>query len=880
MAPPKIIAGPMLRRTAADSVSVWVACSENLGVTLRLYEGSGVKLSAQSGDFSTVSGGVTEVATIDDSNRNIHPRATTVKFGPRLWVCVVTAKPVVALQTNQLYSYNLQFESSDNPLLKADLRSEGFLEDKTTDKRKQLAIGYKKDILPTFVLPGATPESLCIAQASCRKAHGHGPDAMAHLDKELKDSLPGGSTTVPDLSKRPQQLFLTGDQVYADDVPAALLRNLAGVDTFGTTLDDKIQVEVDGATRDINVGPGNLPPFMRQELVTERGGLTSGSASCHVLSFGEFCGLYLHYWSLRAWSQSLIDQIAKLKDGSREKLGEVTDTLFDGATGDNGISDLIDTALGTADGRNLLLTDHIRDTFVAPSSSAADREKQEKALDDWRKGRKKKLRDELKELASFFDALPKVSRVLANVPSYMIFDDHEVTDDWYLNQRWKNEVLSKKLGRDILRNGMMAYCVFQDWGNRPDDYVAIEPAGGDEPSKHTSLIRAIADFCHETMTRPDSPSLRRSFVEPIEEKLGMGASNSDAISWHYQVGSGPATTIVLDTRTRRHYESLNSAPGLLDSAALSEQIPATNPSGASAPFLIVVSAAPAPGLASFEQLIQPAYVAVSGMGAKAGRHPGILKGMISADYEAWGFRPASLEGLLDRLSAHKKVLILSGDVHYGFSSVLDYWKGTTRAPKSRIVTFTASASKNEEYGLLHLYRSALAQKILTGIGDGLEKLGWKDRVLSVTGPVSMRNRQRLRDNPAVVPTAGWLAGSQVNRAPDFRWRMKVLQDDTVREGSLITDDIVVGNEASMDTGYDNVVLEHQKNFISGVHRRMVWPANVGILKFEGSGDTLKVIHEFLFAANRRSDKPKVGKHIKHEAVLQASGDAADRPELP
>ena len=32
------------------------------------------------------------------------------------------------------------------------------------------------------------------------------------------------------------------------------------------------------------------------------------------------------------------------------------------------------------------------------------------------------------------------------------------------------------------------------------------------------------------------------------------------------------------------------------------------------------------------------------------------------------------------MSKHKKVIVFSGDVHYGFSSVLDYWKGNKTAP--------------------------------------------------------------------------------------------------------------------------------------------------------------------------------------------------------
>ena len=39
--------------------------------------------------------------------------------------------------------------------------------------------------------------------------------------------------------------------------------------------------------------------------------------------------------------------------------------------------------------------------------------------------------------AEFRKNLPKVQRALANVPTYMILDDHDVTDDYFLNPVWR-----------------------------------------------------------------------------------------------------------------------------------------------------------------------------------------------------------------------------------------------------------------------------------------------------------------------------------------------------------------------------------------------------------------------------------------------------------
>ena len=39
----------------------------------------------------------------------------------------------------------------------------------------------------------------------------------------------------------------------------------------------------------------------------------------------------------------------------------------------------------------------------------------------------------------YAENLPFVRRALANVATYMIFDDHEVTDDWFLNAQGRRD---------------------------------------------------------------------------------------------------------------------------------------------------------------------------------------------------------------------------------------------------------------------------------------------------------------------------------------------------------------------------------------------------------------------------------------------------------
>ena len=76
------------------------------------------------------------------------------------------------------------------------------------------------------------------------------------------------------------------------------------------------------------------------------------------------------------------------------------------------------------------------------------------------------------EVQKFIKALPKVQRLLANISTYMINDDHEeVTDDWYLTDEWRHQVLRSALGRYIVGNALVSFGLFQAWGNDPKAFT-------------------------------------------------------------------------------------------------------------------------------------------------------------------------------------------------------------------------------------------------------------------------------------------------------------------------------------------------------------------------------------------------------------------------
>jgi hypothetical protein len=53
---------------------------------------------------------------------------------------------------------------------------------------------------------------------------------------------------------------------------------------------------------------------------------------------------------------------------------------------------------------------------------------------------KRKYQIEIEQLKRSQRALSVVRRILANIPTYMMFDDHDITDDWNITREWNERV--------------------------------------------------------------------------------------------------------------------------------------------------------------------------------------------------------------------------------------------------------------------------------------------------------------------------------------------------------------------------------------------------------------------------------------------------------
>lgn len=70
---------------------------------------------------------------------------------------------------------------------------------------------------------------------------------------------------------------------------------------------------------------------------------------------------------------------------------------------------------------------------------------------------------------------PEIERwFFSNVPSVMIFDDHDMIDDWNISDAWVRNIRQKDWWQDHVMGGLMTYWLYQHLGNLSPDVIRSE----------------------------------------------------------------------------------------------------------------------------------------------------------------------------------------------------------------------------------------------------------------------------------------------------------------------------------------------------------------------------------------------------------------------
>ncbi|MBT2644127.1 hypothetical protein J7I80_17930 [Bacillus sp. ISL-41] len=484
------------------------------------------------------------------------------------------------------------------------------------DPENPRSIVYGNLKYPSFTINHESePDNLLYG--SCRKPHGQGDDAFFAADVLVENKH-------LNLTERPNALFLMGDQIYADDVADPLLPIITelGKELVGDSERDKLNELI----------PKNLIPRLhqvngRQFLIEHLANFSTRKGDNHLIAFGEYAAMYLFSWSPEIWDyiheNELLLSFQQLK--KREKL-------------------------------------HLK------LENDKKRKKELSRLEA-------RYEEQMDNVRDFVVSLSAARRLMANTPTYMIFDDHDMTDDWNISHKWTSAVSDSSLGKYIIGNGLAAYWLFQGWGNEPDNFDR--------------------EFAKEVKSY-----LTSSSIDSAANKNGLNHL-WDFHSWHFIAPTNPKT-VFLDTRTQREFdprpeavklgsliEETTRTPLLISEAGWENISQKLLQSGwRSQTPLNIVSPTPFYGMGLVESFLHKYVYPFKVLGFPV---------QTTFDFDGWKYNGKGFHAFISQVANWDPAysILLSGDVHFSSSvkSNVQFHSGG----KQSFYQFTSSPIHNESF---------------------------------------------------------------------------------------------------------------------------------------------------------------------------------------
>jgi phosphodiesterase/alkaline phosphatase D-like protein len=243
---------------------------------------------------------------------------------------------------------------------------------------------------------------------------------------------------------------------------------------------------------------------------------------------------------------------------------------------------------------------------------------------------------------------PDVRWLMSVLPSSMIFDDHDICDDWNTSRSWREDMQKTDWWAERVIGGLSSYWVYQHLGNlSPADLAANE------------LYQQVRGY------GADVEPLLRAFAEHADAE----ADGAKGTRWSYRRDFGPVRLLMIDSRCGRILDGARSMVGDEELAWISEQADGDYDHlliGTSLPWLL------ARALHDIESWNEALADGVRG--ARLARWSESLRR--AADLEHWAAFHASFQKLADLIRevaqgkrgsrAPATVCVLSGDVHHAY----------------------------------------------------------------------------------------------------------------------------------------------------------------------------------------------------------------------
>jgi PhoD-like phosphatase len=240
---------------------------------------------------------------------------------------------------------------------------------------------------------------------------------------------------------------------------------------------------------------------------------------------------------------------------------------------------------------------------------------------------------------------PSVRWLLSTVPTAMIFDDHDIHDDWNTSDVWVREMRGRGWWDARIVGGFMSYWVFQHLGNLP------RPVRDEDPTYRAVLA-----------AQGDAGPIVRDFAFRADREIA-GAR------WSYWRQVGGTRLVMMDSRAGRVLR-----PGGRQMVDDEEWADIEAWSEGEFDHLLLGTSLPAalfPGLQRLEEASEAICDGSRGrLLARAGEH--VRQALDLEHWAAFGASRDALEGLLERVSSGRhggrpgSVVLLSGDVHHAY----------------------------------------------------------------------------------------------------------------------------------------------------------------------------------------------------------------------
>ncbi|GAB3218114.1 alkaline phosphatase D family protein [Mycolicibacterium hippocampi] len=248
---------------------------------------------------------------------------------------------------------------------------------------------------------------------------------------------------------------------------------------------------------------------------------------------------------------------------------------------------------------------------------------------------------------------PEIRWIMSTLPTAMIFDDHDIRDDWNTSEAWRAEVNKTPWWRDRIRAGLGSYWVYQHLGNLSPDELAAD-------DDYRKVLAAEGDCWPHLVD--------------LADRADTEVDGSKGLRFSYRWDLGRSRLIVVDSRNARILGS--GARKMLGDGEFSWLEAQVNDDLDTIDHLVIGSSLPwllPPVLADLQTVNEIA----AGRGGVRGRLAEKIRQ--GADLEHW---PAFMESflrlsnLIDDAAAPKNgpatVSVLSGDVHHSYAARADF----------------------------------------------------------------------------------------------------------------------------------------------------------------------------------------------------------------